>query len=155
MPAGLVVGRKWEFLSLVSHDAGTVGLLLNGNADDIFGKDVLNEFGPLDEAGVAAVEIVVGTDIESFLDTLDAVEIEMEDGTIENLGVILVDDGKGGTVDDIVHTEFFAEGLDEGGLSCSHLAVESTYPTFAGSGRIGGEKVLVADELSCGVADGI
>ncbi len=40
------------------------------------------------------------------------------------LASVLVDNGEGGAVDNILDTKSLADGLDEGGLAGSHLAVE-------------------------------
>ena len=40
---------------------------------------------------------------------------------------VFIDDGEGGRVDDVLHTEAFAYGFGEGGLTGSHLAVKSKY----------------------------
>ena len=46
------------------------------------------------------------------------------------MSLILIDNGEGGTGDDILNTQFLADSLDEGGLSCTHLAVEGKHFMF-------------------------
>ena len=43
------------------------------------------------------------------------------------VGVILVDDCEGWRGDDIIDAQLFADGLDEGGLTGTHAAVECKY----------------------------
>lgn len=114
-----------------SHRARAVGLLGDRHADAAgatlarrFGEQGLYEFGPLDETRMAAVEIIVDTDIVSLFETLDTVEVEVEDRSVEHRAVVLVDDGERGAVDHIVDTKLLAEGFDESRLARAHLTVE-------------------------------
>ena len=64
---------------LEADDAGAVFSLADGDACGIFGEEFFDEFGPLDEAEVAAVDVVVETDVVGFFHPTDAVEVEMVD----------------------------------------------------------------------------
>ena len=58
------------------------------------GKSGSMEFRPLDETRRTGIEIVVGADIEGFVYVLNAVEIKVEDGTVQHAAVVFVDNGE-------------------------------------------------------------
>ena len=127
-----------------TDEAGAVGLLADADAQGVFGQEFLDEFGPLDEAeGLRVIEIVLVAHVVDLLEATDAIEVEMIDGVALG-GSVLIDDGKGGGGDDVLDAECFAEGLDEGGLACSHLTVE-------GHDAVAGQHF--ADELVCGLVN--
>ena len=68
----------------------------------------------------------------------------MVDQLTGRIASVLVDDGEGGTVDDILNTQFFANGLDEGGLASPHIAMEGKKRPV----------VHLADKRMCRLADG-
>ena len=48
----------------------------------------------------------------------------MEHGSAENIGMVFVDNGKGGAVHHIAYPELLAQSLDKCGLSGAHGTVE-------------------------------
>ncbi len=108
-------------LVVVDFDAHCYGFL---------GQERFYEFRPLDEAGAAAVEILLGANVVGLPKVLNPVEVEVIDGLSVGVG-IFVDDGKGGRCHSVFHSERFADGLDEGGLAGTHLAVEGENASVA------------------------
>ena len=60
---------------------------------------------------------------------------------------VFVDDGEGGGGNDVLNTQFFTKGFDEGGLSGAHLAVEGDDEALLLEG-------VGIDELAGSLADG-
>ena len=119
--AGLQAGRG----GLSEGDgARAVGLLFYRHFHGIAGQEVFHQFGPLDEAERAAVEIVLVAHVVDFFQALYAVKVEVVDELARGVGAVFVDNAEGGRVDHVGHAECLADGFDEGGLSGSHLAVE-------------------------------
>ena len=73
----------------------------------------------------------------------------MIDELAGGLTAILIDNGECGRCDDILHTKFLAESLDESGLSCSHLAVEGV--DAAGTHVLNKRFGSFADAVECKV----
>ena len=113
-----ILGRCDEGL-LECNGAGAVGIFRDGHLDGIFGKKVFDELGPLNETEGTTVEIILIAHVIDFLQALDAVEVEVEDALI--MSFVLVDNGEGGTGDDILNTQFLTDSFDEGGLSAPIL----------------------------------
>ena len=67
----------------------------------------------------------------------------MEHRSAEDIGMVLVDNGKGGTVHHIAYPKFLAQGLDKCSLSSAHRAVEGK-DTF----HIDGSKKLLRRTLN-------
>ena len=47
------------------------------------------------------------------------------------IDTVFIDNGEGRTGNDILDTQFFADSLYEGGLACSHLAIEGKDASLA------------------------
>ena len=138
--------QRWDFHTVgwLSDGYFALGCFAVGCGDfnfhSIVGQQWFDEFGPLDEAGLSAVEIVFVAHVVHFVEILDAVEIEVVDfGELGRVECILVDDGECGRGDDFAYAECLADGFDECGFAGAHAAVESE---DAGSAHL-------ADEL-CG-----
>ena len=56
-----------------------LGIFVDGDTDGVGREKVLDEFGPLDEAGCTAVEVVLEADVIGFFRTADAIEVEVVD----------------------------------------------------------------------------
>lgn len=96
---GLNLGRAARRLAarlVHCQRARSVGVFRKVDADGLFGQQLLDEFGPFEQADVAGVEVIFIAHIVDFFQALYAVEIEMEDAPIGRCVVIFVDDGKGG-----------------------------------------------------------
>ena len=119
--AAISVDADGARLVVVDFDADCYGLL---------GQEWLYEFGPLDEAGTAAVEVLLGAYVVGLAEVLNPIEIEVIDGFSVGVG-IFVDNGEGGRCHGVLHPEGFANGLDEGGLAGTHLAVEGENASVA------------------------
>lgn len=105
--------------------ARSIGVFRKVDADGLFGQQLLDQFGPFEQADVAGVEVILIAHIVDFFQALYAVEIEMEDAPIGRCVVIFVDDGKGGRVDNVNDAHFLAEGFDERGFTDAHLTIKS------------------------------
>ena len=117
--------------------------MADAHLDGIGREDFLDEFGPLQEAKRAAVEIIVVAHVVDFFKAFDAIEVEVEDRGSVLCGVIFVDDGESGRGDDVFYAEFLAKGFDKGGFPGTHFAVKGEH--FARS--------FVGNELPGGVFD--
>ena len=84
-----------------ANDALSVVHFLDGDAHGVFRKNLLNQLGPFDEAEVTGVEIVLGSHVVGFFQFLDAVEVKMIDGGIQNIGLVFVDNGESRRVDHV------------------------------------------------------
>lgn len=118
-----------------AHTPPAIGEFLDVDAHGILREDGLHHLGPLDKAGGAGVEVIVSTDVPGLAEALDAVKVEVVDGTAEFRGIILVDDGEGGAVHHIAHPEFLAQRLHEGGFPRAHRAVEGEDAVHVDGGK--------------------
>ena len=82
---------------LVSHDdlPAAVGQFADIHPHGFLGQDILDELGPLHEARVPAIEILVASHVVGFAQPLDALEVEVIYG-LSLAVLIFVDDGEGG-----------------------------------------------------------
>ena len=55
---------------------------------------------------------------------LNAVEIKVEDGTVQHAAVVFVDNGESGRVHNVIDAERITECLDKRGFARPHLAIE-------------------------------
>jgi len=104
--------------------APAIGQFLDVHTHGIVGQERFDEFRPLDETGRTGIEIVVGADIEGFVYVLNAVEIKVEDGTVQHAAVVFVDNSEGGRIYHVINAEHVAERLDKCGFARSHLAIK-------------------------------
>mgnify|MGYP006864454554 CR=1 FL=1 len=79
-------------------------------------QEVIEELRPAENAEVFKAEV------EYFANVLDAIEIEMVDGT--EVRTIFVDYGKCGGTDSICYAKLLTYGFDEGCLAGSHSTIE-------------------------------
>lgn len=93
------------------------------------GQKLFYQLWPFHQAEVATIGIVLEAEVQYFGGAFDTIKVKMIDAS--HCGGIFIDDGKGGTTHGIRHTQFFAYGLDEGGLACSHMAIEGKNTTIA------------------------
>jgi hypothetical protein len=75
----IVVGCCNVFFYSKCYGAGAVGIFRDGYLHGIFGQQVFDEFGPLNETDGAAIEIILIAHAIDFLKALDAVEVEVID----------------------------------------------------------------------------
>ena len=94
-----------------------VGLHLNANVQIVVGQKRLDHLGPLNEAGITAVDVVVVTNVVDFFQLLDAIEVEVVDRTAGERALLFVDNGEGGRSDSVGYLQLVAESLDEGGFT--------------------------------------
>ena len=90
----MVSGAGARSLSAYGNLAHAVVGFLDVDADGIVRKQVLYQFRPFHQAEVAAIGIVVKTEVHDLSKFLDAVKVEMIDGPY--VGTVFVDDGEGG-----------------------------------------------------------
>ena len=88
----------------------------------VVGEQGFDAFGPLHEAWVARVEVVVESEVEGFFGTVDAIEVEVVDCAF--VAFVFVYDGECWAIDFLGYTELLADCFDEGGFAGSHLSVE-------------------------------
>ena len=98
-------------------------LLDDFDTDVGVGEQWLYFFSPFGETVLATKEIFFVSDIVSFVEILESVEIEMEDREAVG-GCVLVDDGEGGAADVVGHAERVTEFFDQCGLADAHRAEE-------------------------------
>lgn len=136
--------KYWGGLFVADGERATaVGVGGDVDAHCLVGQEGFDEFGPLDEAGLVAIEVVFVADVVCFGEGFDAVEVEVVDASAGLGQAVFVDDGKGGRAGGVGDAELFADGIDEGGFASTHAAVE------------GEDAVLVyeGDEFACGALD--
>lgn len=117
--------------TLGRYPSATVGELFDVHADGVRGQEFFDEFGPLDEADGARVEVVLVAEVIDFVELLDAVEVKVVDEFARRVGAVLVDDGERGRSHRVLHTESAAERTDERGLARAHFAVEGKHRVVA------------------------
>ena len=110
------------------YQTTTVGLFLNADADGILGQNVFYQFWPLNEAEGTRVEVVLIAHIIHLFEFLDSIEVEVVDRT---LSLIFIHNGEGGRGDHILYTQFLTDGLDKGGLTSPHAAIEGEHMLIA------------------------
>ena len=89
------------------------------HTDVLFGHQRLNHFGPLNEAEIAAVEIVLETNVIGFFYLLNTIEIKMIN-RLAFLGDLLIDNGESRAVYLVGDTHSVTQVLDERGFACAH-----------------------------------
>lgn len=92
--------------------------------DGISRQDILDQLRPLQKAQGTTVKVILIAHVVDLFQFLDTVEVEMIDQLIGCFRAILIDDGKGWRSDYFFHPQLFADGLDEGRLAGTHLAVK-------------------------------
>jgi hypothetical protein len=89
----------------------------------MFGQQRLDVLRPLDETQAVAEEIVLVAQFKEFLDTLNAVGVEVVDG--ESVAGVLVDECEGRAGDRLArYPECFSNTLDEMRLARAEVTVE-------------------------------
>jgi hypothetical protein len=113
----------------------------DANLDSILRKQGFDQFRPFHEAIIAGIEIIFIPDVKNLRGIFDPVKIEMIN-RIPGNSLILIDDGKGGTLNEVLHAELLADRLYKRGFAGSHATIESKHPgirkslqQFPGCGR--------------------
>ena len=97
--------------------------VLNLHSNVFFGQQRLNHLGPLDEAEVATIEVVLIADIVGLFQLFNAIKIKMIN-RLAFLCDILVDDGERRAIHLVGDTHTVTQVFDEGGLARAHGAIE-------------------------------
>lgn len=134
MPSRERSGGCGQQLVLPADGAGLVGVGGDGDAEGLFGEDVLDVLRPFHYAEAAAVDVVIEADVKGLLGAVEPVEVEVVHHLAAG-GAVFVHDREGRGADGVFFdTELMADGGGEGRLPGTH-------------GREEGDQLVVADFL--------
>ena len=84
----------------------------------------LQKLRPFDKAETTAIEIVFYTQIQGVFYLVEPVAVEVIDQFARMIRAVLVDNRKGGAIDNVRDTQLLAYGFDESGLARTHRSIK-------------------------------